>query len=88
MVATNVYFKSFTTNIGWFPLADVPLMMNATIVAGSKNVDAVLLRFDGGDEAAMPPGATVQLEGIDLSRIEGNLNGSGRVLFVAGYTRS
>ncbi len=86
-MAANVYMKSF--NLGspnWAKLADEPLVVNATIIASSKNTNPVSVRFRGGTPADWPPGAAALLEGVDLSELEVQ-GGSGHLLLVVGYTR-
>ncbi|MEP0848612.1 MAG: hypothetical protein HRF50_17540 [Phycisphaerae bacterium] len=83
----NVYMKSI--NLGspdWEALADEPLVMNATVIASSKNTGNIDVRFREGALAKWPPGAAAMLEGVDLSEIEVK-GSSGHWVLVVGYTR-
>lgn len=83
----NVYMKSISLGSpDWEVLADESLVMNATIIASSKNTDNIDVRFRQGASAKWPPGGTAMLEGVDLSGIEVK-GGSGHWVLVVGYTR-
>jgi hypothetical protein len=87
-MGAGIYMKSFLTDpLGnWTRLADTSVIVTATIVASSRNTGAISIRVDGGASAAWYAGATVRLEGVDLSRFE--MSGpSGHNLLVVGHTR-
>ena len=85
-MAANVYMKSISLTSEWVKLADEPLVMNATIIASSKNYNEIDVRVNGGPTVKWPPGASATLEGVDLSQIEVK-GGIGHLVLVVGYTR-
>ena len=85
-MAANVYMKSINLSSTWEKLADESMVMNATIIASSKNTGNIDVRFRGGTTAKWPPGGAAMLEGADLSEIEVK-GSSGHWVLVVGYTR-
>lgn len=82
----NAYLKSITLGLPtWTRLADAPTVLQATIIADTKNANPIMLRVGGGVEAAWPPGAAASFESVDLSEVEVQ-GDSGHRVFVAGYT--
>ncbi|MBU0639326.1 MAG: hypothetical protein KKB50_10715 [Planctomycetes bacterium] len=83
-MAANVYMKSFTLGLPqWAKLSAIPLVIDATIIASSKNPNPINLRVVGGITTSWQPGATVWLPGVDLARIE--INGpTGNAALVVG----
>lgn len=87
-MGAGIYMKSFVTDPlgGWTRLADMSVIVTATLIASSRNANAISLRVDGGAAALWQAGATVKLEGVDLSRFE--MSGpSNHNLLVVGHTR-
>ena len=85
-MAANVYMKSISLTSEWVKLADEPTVMNATIIASSKNYNEIDVRVNGGPTVKWPAGAAATLEGVDLSQIEVK-GGIGHLVLVVGYTR-
>lgn len=84
-MAANAYLKSIGLGFpGWTKLATVPIVVNATIIADTKNSSNIQVRFRGGPTSNWPPGAAVPLESVDLSEIEVQ-GGVGHKVHVAGY---
>ncbi|MCZ2098830.1 MAG: hypothetical protein LC121_21720 [Anaerolineae bacterium] len=85
-MAANVYMKSFSLGLPqWTKLSAVPLVVDATIIASSKNPNPINLRVVGGISTSWPPGATVWLPGVDLSRIE-IIGSTGHAALVVGMS--
>ena len=85
-MAANAYIKSFTLGSpAWTRLADVPTVLQATIIADPKNVNPINLRFRGGPTAKWSPGAAAALESVDVSEIEAQ-GGPNHKLLLAGYS--
>ena len=85
-MSANVYMKSISLTSEWVPLTDQPLVMNATIIASSRNYNEIDVRVNGGPTVKWPAGGTATLEGVDLSQIEVK-GGIGHLVLVVGYTR-
>lgn len=86
-MAANVYMKSFNLGSGSYAkLADVSTVMTATIIASSKNTNAVNVRWKGGTPASWPPGSAAMFEGVDLTDFEVQ-GATSHQLLVVGYTR-
>jgi len=84
-VAANAYFRSIALGSpDWTKLADVPTVLQATVIADTLNANPINLRFRGGTPASWPPGAAASLESVDLSELEVQ-GGSGHKLLVAAY---
>ncbi len=83
-MAANVYMKSFALGLpSWTKLSATPVVVDATIIASSKNSTAISLRVVAGITTSWPPGATVWLPGVDLSQIEVR-GSSGHAALVVG----
>lgn len=86
MAGNGLYIKSFDLSGTWQALASSSMVMNATLVAAAGNAANASVRVDGGTAATWPAGATMRLEGVDLSRIQ--VSGTtGDKFTVAGNTR-
>lgn len=69
-MAANVYLKSVILNTNYVHLADAPLVLDATLIASRQNTSNATVRHGGSVEVSWPPGATVELRGVDLSQFE------------------
>jgi len=85
-VATNAYLQSILLGSpDWTPLADEPVVVDATIVASRNNDHDFEMRYRGGTPAHWHPGSAVSLESVDLSEFEVKGDLQHRVL-VAAYS--
>jgi len=87
-MAANIFQKAITLTADWQKLAGTALVLNATLQAAADNYGPVSVRIndDNAGVAEWFAGATVGLQGVDLSMIEVKGNPGDRFL-VVGNTR-
>jgi hypothetical protein len=85
-MAANVHLQSIDLSATWKPLAESSLVLRAWLIAAAGNAAHTQLRVNGGAAAKYPAGATVELEGVDLSTIEVKGN-TGDLFVVVGTSR-
>ncbi|MEP0848611.1 MAG: hypothetical protein HRF50_17535 [Phycisphaerae bacterium] len=82
----NAYMKSIDLGLqqDWAKLADVPTVLQATVIADPKNAGNIDVRFRGGPLSKWPPGAAVTFESVDASEIEAR-GGPNHNVLVVGF---
>lgn len=83
----GIYMKSFTFSGGGpATIEATSLVMDFSLIAGSKNAANLTLSLDDGPNVLHSPGTTITLRGFDIARLKAG-GPLGHTLTIIGQTK-